>query len=119
MYRSLLAAAVAAATLAVSGCGSYRPAALSASPYGIAAARDAIGDRSLKERYTLSRDPAAFNYPAGADVPPARPASERWGVQNPSSPWLVTPLEREAERKSIARDLPHASVSPWGTAQGY
>lgn len=118
MQKTLLAA-LAAATLATAGCGSYRPAALSATPYGLNAARDAVLDGSLKDRYPSARDAAAYNYPDGADVPPARPASERWGAGPQPSAWLSRPVDREAERKSIARDMPYAAVSPWGEAQGH
>ena len=117
--RLIASAAVAVAAIAASGCSSYHPAALSATPHGPAALHDrAATDRSLQQRYPLKADIAESRFPQGAHVPAARPAGQDWGV-NSQPGWSTTPLGREAERRTIARDMPHASVTPWGTVKGH
>lgn len=116
--KKCLLAVLAAASVAASGCSSYSPGGFAAS-MGLPSARDALADGSLKERYPDSRDPSFYRYPDGASAPPARPAAQGSSGSASFAPWILRPLDREAERKSIARDSPYASVSPSGTASGY
>jgi hypothetical protein len=118
MNRLALAAAAAAA-LSAAGCTSYHPSSLSHAPYGPSAVHGrVVADPSLAQRYPVRADIAEARYPEGARTPLPRPAGEAWGVAAKPG-YVQTPLERAAERRSIARDLPHASVTPWGTAKGY
>lgn len=117
--KNLAKAAVTAAALATAGCSSYHPASLSEFPYGVAAARDrAVADPSLGERYPSGADVAENSFPQGAHAPVQRPAGQAMEAGRHEG-WSTTSLGREAERKSIARDIPHAVVVPEGTAKGF
>lgn len=113
-------AAIALAASSLAGCGgAYHPVSLSTAPFGVTAAHSRIvADQALKERYPAGADAAESRFPAGAVTPAARPAGHDWGVKSVPG-WSTTALGREAERKTIARDMPHAAVSPWGTVKGH
>jgi len=113
----VVTSALMAAVVSLTGCGIYHPVSLGHNPYGPAAAAQRIGtDRSLDERYPAPADISEMPFPQGAAAPLPQPAGRAWGVDRRGR-WALTPLERQAERKSIARDLPHAVVSPWGTVR--
>lgn len=113
--RNYVMSAIAAAVLTASGCSAYHPSALAPEPYGPTALHDRIvADPNLQSRFPIGADVAEANYPEGALAPQPRPANAAWGIRTKPG-WFMSRLDREAERRTIERDAPYATVSPAGT----
>lgn len=112
-------AAAACVAILASACSPYHHSQIGHAPSGVASTVSrAVDDPSLAQRYPARTDIAHSPFPEGSLAPAARHPAEAWGVPARQG-WKLTPLEREAEKRTIARGLPHAAVEPWGPAAGH